>query len=133
MKQLTIILKETVFSSMFSLTYPKDTVLNVTLMNGRIYAHYPKNENCLTAISKSNIKEANFKFKGKIDIEHSGLDTLIYFKDEGDYLTYKLTKDGKLTDPNKTYEFGTLQTLVATGRKHARTIAKSFQAKPIFV
>lgn len=133
MKQLTLTLKETVFSSMFSLTFPKDVILNVTLMNNRIYVHYPKNQNCLTSISKSNIKNANFKFKGKIDIEHSGLDTLMYFKDEGDYLTYKLTKEGKLTDPNGMYEFGTLQTLVATGRKHARSIAKSFDAKPLFV
>jgi hypothetical protein len=64
---LQLILKESVTSSMFNLTFPKNKVLNVTLMNNRIYVHHPKNETCLIAVTKTNIKQANFKFKGVID------------------------------------------------------------------
>jgi hypothetical protein len=66
-KTLQLILRETVTSSMFGLTFPKDKILNVTLMNRRIYVHHPKNETCLIAVTKTNIKKANFKFKGVID------------------------------------------------------------------
>jgi hypothetical protein len=66
-KTLQLILKKSVTSSMFGVTFPKGKILNVTLMNNRIYVHYPKNENCLIAVTKTNIKKANFKFKGVID------------------------------------------------------------------
>ncbi len=105
MKQLTLILKEPIYSTMFSITYPKDTVLNVTLMNNRIYVHYPKNETCLIAVNKKNIKEANFKFKGRIEAEFSPLDVPMYFKDEGGFYVAKVTKDGKPIDPMQMYEY----------------------------
>jgi hypothetical protein len=67
MKTLQLILKESLTTSMFGQTFPKDKVLNVTIMNNRIYVHHPKCENCLTAVTKTNIKKANFKFKGQIN------------------------------------------------------------------
>lgn len=66
-KTLQLILKESVTSSMFAQTFPKGKILNVTLMNNRIYVHHPKNELCLIAVTKTNIERANFKFKGVID------------------------------------------------------------------
>lgn len=64
---LQLILKQSVTSSMFGVTFPRGKILNVSLMNNRIYVHYPKNENCLIAVTKTNIEKANFKFKGVID------------------------------------------------------------------
>lgn len=64
---LQLILKESVISSMFGLTFPKNKILNVKLMNNRIYVQHPNTETCLISITKTNIKQANFKYKGVID------------------------------------------------------------------
>lgn len=56
----------------------------------------------------------------------------MYFKDEGGYYTYKLTKDGKVTDPNEMYEFGSLQTLSCQSQRMAKLIAKGRGLTAVF-
>lgn len=63
---------------------------------------------------------------------HKPVKPTMYFKDEGDYYTYKLTKDGKVTDPNEMYEYGTLKTFVAPTRKRAMELAKAHGWKAVF-
>jgi hypothetical protein len=57
---------------------------------------------------------------------------LLHFKDEGGYYTYKLTKDGQLTDPTELYAFGSLITHTANDQKHARVIARLLNCEPLF-
>jgi hypothetical protein len=57
----------------------------------------------------------------------------MYFKDEGDYFTYKLIKGtNDLADPNEMYEYGTLETCIATTKKHARELAKRRNLTAVF-
>jgi len=56
----------------------------------------------------------------------------MYFKDEGGYYAYKLTKDGQPIDPNGMYEYGTLQELSCTSQRMAKLIAKGHGLTAVF-
>ncbi len=60
------------------------------------------------------------------------IDSTMYFKDEGGYYAYKLTATGDPIEPNKMYEYGTLQELTCTSQRMARLIAKGHNKVAVF-
>jgi len=60
------------------------------------------------------------------------IERTMYFKEEGGYYSYKLTEKGEPIQPNKFYEYGTLQELTCTSQRMARLIAKGHNKVAVF-
>lgn len=73
---------------------------------------------------EENIKKDKMGIGGYFDKYAKGGE-IAHFKDEGDFFTLKITKDGKLPEEHKMYPFGELESKHFHSKKEAKDFAKS--------